>query len=328
MRSPAGSPGEPARRPLRHGSRRRHCGWRSALDGFAYIAPATLDELAQALGESPAPVVLAGGTDLVPSLREGRVRPSLVVDIKRLPEATTVSPLPDGGLELGAAVSCAALTRGHGVAQAYPGLVDALALIGGVQIRNRASIGGNLCNASPAADIPPALIAHGASCRVLGPRGERCVAAEDFALGPGRTCLAPDEVLLSVRLPAPAPGLGAAYLRFTPRAGMDIAVAGVAVAVTVSADAPDQVSALVLGLGAVAPRPLRLDGRQLGVVGAQVDDALVDRIAAGARAAARPIGDVRGGVAQRVHLCGVLTARATRKALERARASLAAGDSR
>jgi CO/xanthine dehydrogenase FAD-binding subunit len=293
------------------------------LQAFDFVRAESLQQAIAALAEGgEAARVLSGGTDLLPQLKEGRRRVSLVIDIKHIPELNELCYDPESGLWLGAAVPCYRIYGDAGIAHAYAGLVDSIALIGGVQIQGRASVGGNLCNASPAADSIPALIAHRAVCRIIGPHGSRDVPAEGFCTGPGRTVLGRGELLASVHVPAPGRGFGAAYMRFIPRNEMDIAVTGAGVSVQLDAAGQTIVAARV-ALGAVAPTPLfvREAGDALAGVSLDAAEAAIEEAARLAQAAARPIDDMRGTVAQRRHLAGVLTRRALHVALDRARAS-------
>jgi carbon-monoxide dehydrogenase medium subunit len=263
--------------------------------------------------------VLSGGTDLLVALREGRRRASLVIDVKALPETTAVAYSPDKGLEFGAAVPCHRLYDNAEIAAAYPGLMDAATLIGGVQIQGRASIGGNLCNASPAADSIPALIAHSAICLVAGPAGTREIPAEEFCVAPGRTLLQNGEFLVSIRIPPPPAGFGAAYLRFIPRNEMDIAVVGVGASVVLDESRTKFVSARI-ALGAVAPTPLYVAAAGEALAGQPVNAESIARAAKIAQDAARPITDMRGTAEYRKHLSEVMPRRALNLAVERAKA--------
>ena len=261
--------------------------------------------------------VLSGGTDLLVQLREGRRRAKLLVDIKQIPEVNALGYDPVEGLQLGAAVPCYRVASHPAVVEHYPGLVDAISLIGGTQIQGRASVGGNLCNASPAADTIPALIVHKAVCVIAGPGGRREVPAEDFCTAPGQTVLQNGEFLLSLHVPPPEPGFGAHYLRFTPRNEMGIAVVGVGVSVLLGARGTSFESVRI-ALAAVAPTPLFVPEAGAVLTGRKVSDEAIEEAVRIAQAAARPIDDMRGSVAQRRHLSGVLTRRALRKAIERA----------
>ena len=289
------------------------------MQAFDYARVKSVDEAVALLAEKNGSArVLSGGTDLLVALREGRLSTELVVDVKQVPELAEMTYDPSGGLVLGAAVSCQRMYDDETVAAAYPGLMDSAHLIGGVQIQGRASLGGNLCNASPAADGIPALIAHAAVCTVAGPNGRRDVAVEDFCVAPGRTVLEPGEFLVNMRMPAPKPGFGAAYLRFIPRNEMDIAVVGVGASVQLSADGTTFESARI-ALAAVAPRPLFVPEAGESLAGKPVDEESMAQAAELAQLAATPITDMRGTAEFRKHIVGVLTRRTLAKAVERAR---------
>ena len=289
------------------------------MQAFDYARVKSVDEAVALLAEKNGSArVLSGGTDLLVALREGRLSTELVVDVKQVPELAEMTFDPSSGLVLGAAVSCQRMYDDDTVAAAYPGLMDSAHLIGGVQIQGRASLGGNLCNASPAADGIPALIAHAAVCTVAGPNGRRDVAVEDFCVAPGRTVLEPGEFLVNMRMPAPKPGFGAAYLRFIPRNEMDIAVVGVGASVQLSADGTTFESARI-ALAAVAPRPLFVPEAGESLAGKPVNEESMAQAAELAQLAAAPITDMRGTAEFRKHIVGVLTRRTLAKAVERAR---------
>ena len=289
------------------------------MDYMRFEAPASVDAAVALLAEGgDGARVLAGGTDLLVQLRSGVVEPSMVVDIKRLPEVLEIAA-EDGGFRVGAAVSGAELGEHAELKARWPGVVEAAELIGSTQIQGRASMGGNLCNASPAADTVPALIAARATCTVAGPRGRREVAVEDICTGPGRTSLAPGEFVVSFHLPARPPHSGDAYLRFIPRTEMDIAVVGVGVSLTL--DLQGACTQAEVSLGAVAPTALRVREAAEALVGTRLDDAAMEALARAAAAACRPIDDKRGTVAFRTRVAGVLAQRAARIAAERARSN-------
>jgi carbon-monoxide dehydrogenase medium subunit len=283
-----------------------------------YAAPRSVTEAAALLKKyGKRARLLAGGTDIIVQLREHRRDCDLLVDTKFIPEANELTYDPGKGLRIGAAVPCYRMYEDREIARAYPGLIDAVSLIGGIQIQSRASVGGNLCNASPAADTIPALIAHLAVCTIAGPEGTRELPVEKFCLGPGVTALQPEEFLLHMHLPAPTKGFGAAYLRFIPRNEMDIAVVGAGVSVVLEPGS-GRCSAARVSLGAVAPTPLLVDEAGQALVAAGVGDGALDTAAALAQAAARPITDMRGDIEYRKHLAGVLTRRALKIAIDRA----------
>jgi carbon-monoxide dehydrogenase medium subunit len=290
------------------------------LKAIDYAAPGTLREAVGMLSEKGDRArVLAGGTDIIVQVREGRRDLDLLVDVKNIPEVNELT-YDRQGLRIGAAVPCYRIYEDAAIARAYPGLIDAVAVIGGIQIQSRASLGGNLCNASPAADTVPALIAHEAVCVVTGPEGEREVPVEKFCTGPGRTVLRRGELLVSFRIAPPRGHAGASYLRFIPRNEMDIAVVGVGASVTLD-DGRTRCTAARVALGAVAPTPLLVSEAGAALVDGALSDAIIDKAATLAQAAARPISDMRGDADYRRHLVGVLTKRAVRNAITRAQAT-------
>jgi carbon-monoxide dehydrogenase medium subunit len=283
-----------------------------------YEAPETIERatalLAEPAGETR---VLAGGTDLLVQLRGEIVDPALIVDIKRIAETRTVTEEPDGGWRVGAAVTGAELKEHPRLKQVWPGVVEAANLIGSTQVQGRATLGGNLCNGSPAADSVPALIAAGAVAMLAGPGGRRDLPVEDVMLGPRRLALARGEFVVAFRLPPRAPRAGDAYLRFIPRTEMDIAVVGAGVNLTL--DAAGTITAARVSLGAVAPRVLLVEAAAAAIVGSRLEREAQDRLEAAARAACAPIDDKRGTVEFRIHVAGVLARRAALVALDRAR---------
>ena len=281
-----------------------------------YEAPESVAHAVRLIQADSDARVIAGGTDLIVRWRAGQEAPSAFIDIKRIPELGRI--VVDGELRLGAAVPAAEICEHDELHQLWPGFVEAVHLIGSSQIQGRASVGGNLCNASPAADTTCALIVNQAQCVVAGPGGERIVPADRFCLGPGRTVLGPGELLVEIRLPRPGPRTADAYLRLIPRSEMDIAVAGAAVRVML--DAAGRCTSADVAIGAVAPTALVVPEAAAALVGTTVDEAALDRAAEAARAAARPIDDVRGTADYRRAVVGVLTKRAASLAATRARA--------
>ena len=283
---------------------------------FDYAAPDSLAEAVQLLSTHSGAMPFAGGTDLLVQLRSGGRETGLVIDVKRISELNELSCHRTGGLKLGAAVPCCRVYENAAVRKAYPALAEVASLIGGVQIQSRASIGGNLCNATPSADSVPVLIVLQAECRIAGPAGAREIDVEDFCTGPGRNVLQPGELLVSLQLPPPQPHSGAHYLRFTPRNEMDIAVAGAAAAVVIEKGAFRWAR---IALAAVAPTPLLVREAGEWLVGKPVNAESIHAAAEIARDAAKPITDMRGTAEFRRHLCGVLTRRALEAAVQRAR---------
>jgi CO/xanthine dehydrogenase FAD-binding subunit len=289
---------------------------------FAYQAPKSIAEAVTLLaGQGKKARPLAGGTDLLVQWRHGQLDLDLVVDVKHIPELTHISFDPERGLTVGAAVSCARLCEHPDVQASYPGLIDAASIIGGPAIRERATLGGNLCNAAPSGDTIPAMIVLGATCTIAGPRGTRTVPVEAFCTAPGQSVLAPDEMLVSTRFPVPQPHSGARYLRFIPRGEMDIAVAGAGAYLALNED-HTQVTDARIALAAVAPTPLLAADAQASLVGKAPTREAFTQAARLAQDAVRPIDDVRGTAAQRRHLVGVLVRRALDGAAQRAQGGL------
>jgi carbon-monoxide dehydrogenase medium subunit len=284
-----------------------------------YEAPRSLEQavalLANRGGEAR---VLAGGTDLLVQMRTDILEPALLVDIKGISELREVHE-QDGAFRIGAAVTGAELKEHAALKRAWPGVIEAANLIGSTQVQGRASMGGNLCNGSPAADSVPALIAAGAKASIVGPKGRRELAVEDVMLGPRQLALEKGEIIASFQLPKKAPRSADAYLRFIPRTEMDIAVAGCGVCLTL--DAGGTCTAARVGLGAVAARPLLVADAAKALVGSKVDDAALGKLDAAVRAACKPIDDKRGTIEYRTKVAGVLARRAALIALERARKS-------
>ena len=286
---------------------------------FEYVAPRTVREAISLLDvEGDKARVLAGGTDLIVQMRARRRQPARLVDIKKIPEVNELSFGPRAGLRIGAAVPCHRIYRDPEVVRRYPGLVDAAAIIGGIQIQGRATFGGNLCNSSPSADSIPILIASGAVCEIAGPGGRRRVSVEDFCIGPGENVLRQGELLISLRVPPARRNSGAHYLRFIPRNEMDIAVAGAGACVEL-ANRKREFKAVRIALGAVAPTPLYASEASDLLVGRPVGEDAIAEAAAAAQQIARPISDMRAPAEFRRHLVGVLTRRALRGAVQRAR---------
>ncbi len=281
-----------------------------------YEAPETIDAAVALLGSVGRARPLAGGTDLLVQLRAGIVEPDLIVDLKKLPGLRTIAK-EKGGFRIGAAVTGAELREHPDLRKVWPGVVEAANLIGSTQIQGRASLGGNLCNASPAADSVPALIAAGATVTIIGPGGQRELAVEAVASGPGKTILAKGEFVTSIFLPARPPRSADAYLRFIPRTEMDIAVVGCGVSLTL--DQSGTCTAARVALGAVAERALLVAEAGAALIGSKLDAAAFEKLIAAARKACRPIDDKRGTKVFRIDIAGVLAQRTATIAAERAR---------
>lgn len=281
-----------------------------------YEAPRTTeDAVALIATESGKAQVLAGGTDLLVRLRTGFVEPDLIVDLKRIPAMKAIAA-EAGGWRIGAAVSGAELGEHADVRRDWPGVVEALELIGSTQIQSRATLAGNLCNASPAADSVPAMYAAGASVRLVGPKGSRDLPVEEVPAGPGKTALAKGEIVESIFLPARPPRSSDAYLRFIPRTEMDIAVVGAGVSLAL--DESGACTAARVALGAVAPTVILVPEAAEALIGTKLDDATLERLAEACSAAAQPIDDKRGTVFYRKRVAGVLARRAAAIARDRA----------
>jgi carbon-monoxide dehydrogenase medium subunit len=282
-----------------------------------YEAPSSLDQAVALLAkESGDARVLAGGTDLLVQIRTDVLDPVLIVDIKGIAETRQIKE-EGGGFRVGAAVTGAELKEHPKLKAVWPGVVEAANLIGSTQVQGRATMGGNLCNGSPAADSVPALIAAGAKASIVGPNGRREVPVEDVMIGPRKLSLAKGEIVASFLLPPKPARTSDAYLRFIPRTEMDIAVVGCGVCLTL--DAAGKCTAARVSLGAVAPRPLLVAPAAAALVGTSVDEAALQKLDAAARAACQPIDDKRGTREYRIKVAGVLARRTTLIALERAR---------
>ena len=286
------------------------------MSTIRYEAPRSVADAVQLMQADPDARVLAGGTDLLIQFRAGLRQPSAFVDVKYIPDLVTIAERGDA-IRIGASVAAALISEHSDLNRLWPGVVEAAHLIGSTQIQGRASLGGNLCNASPAADSTCALIVNRADCVIAGPSGERRVPVEDFCTAPGRTVLQRGEILVALELPRPAAGTSDAYLRLIPRSEMDIAIAGAAVSVTI--DGSGVCTAARVAGGAGAPPALLVPNAAAALVGSRLDADALGRAADAARAVARPIDDKRGTVAYRRQVVGVLVKRAAAKATERAR---------
>lgn len=282
-----------------------------------YEAPDSFEEAVALLNAATGTTrVLAGGTDVLVQMRSGLVEPDLVVDIKRIPGALDIARGDDGGWRIGAAVPGHMMFSHDALKADWPGVVEALDLVGSQQIQGRATLAGNLCNASPAADSVPAMVTAGARVEITGPDGTRMADVGSIPTAPGQTSLAKGELVSAVHLPARGAAGGDAYLRFIPRTEMDIAVVGAAVSLSLDGDT---VSAARVALGAVAPTVVEVPDGAAALVGSSLDDGALASLAAAASAACNPIDDKRGTVEFRTEVAGVLAKRAAKIAYDRAK---------
>jgi carbon-monoxide dehydrogenase medium subunit len=272
-----------------------------------YVAPPSIEDAIGELRRGEARP-LAGGTDLLPQLREGRRSADRIVDLKPIAELSTIRPLPQGGLAIGAAASATSVARHELIAARYPAIAASARLLGSVQVQNRASLGGNVCNAAPSADVVPALICHEASAQIAGAAGRRNTPLDEFFAGPGRTVLQADEVLTALCLAAVPPRSATTYLRFTPRREMDIAIVGVAVRIDLAEDR--SIALARVALASVGPTPMRAVSTERLLRGNRLDrDLSLAAATAAANADARPISDTRASADYRRALVEVLTRR-------------------
>ena len=285
------------------------------LAAMRYAAPATVEEARALLAADAGARVFAGATDLIPQIRAGRPEPSLMIDLKRIDRLTGIAR-SGSTWTVGAAAPTADIVARADFAAEFPGLAEASGLIGSDQIQSRCTWGGNLVNASPAADTPPALIVNDAEAVIAGAGGERTVAVAEVVTGPGATSLAGDEIVVEFALASPPPRTADAYLRLIPRTEMDIAVVGAAARITLGPDGA--VTAAAVALGAVAPTVVRVPEAEAALVGGPVTDEALEAAAEAASAACEPIDDKRGTIAYRRRVAGVLARRAAAIAADRA----------
>jgi carbon-monoxide dehydrogenase medium subunit len=282
-----------------------------------YESPETLEQAVKLLaGAGGMTRVLNGGTDVIVQMETDLIEPELLVDIKKIAELREIKR-EAGGWRVGAAVTGMQMLDNAEFSKDWPGVIEGVKLIGSYQVKGRATMAGNLCNGSPAADSVPPLIAAGAIARVTGPNGTREVPVEQIPVGPGKTSLVKGEIIHSFLLPVRQAHSGDCYQRFTPRTEMDIAVVGIGVNLTL--DGSGTCTAARVALGAVAPTVLLDKACGDALVGTKVDDAALEKLAAAASAACKPIDDKRGTKEFRIHIAGVLAKRVAKVALERAR---------
>ncbi len=282
-----------------------------------YHSPASFAE-ASALAANATGITrfLAGGTDVLVQLRSDLVTPDTLIDIKKINGVQDIKRNADGSWTLGVAATGAEMSEHPQLGQDWPGIVEAMDLIGSTQVQGRATLAGNLCNASPAADSVPAMVAAGVTVTVTSPDGTREVPVEDIPSAPGRTSLAKGELISAVNIPARGENGGDAYLRFIPRTEMDIAVVGVGVNLRLDGD---KITEARVSLGAVAPTVLLVEDCANAIIGTALDDAALEALASAASAACNPINDKRGTVEFRTDVAGVLAKRAAKIAYARAK---------
>lgn len=282
-----------------------------------YHAPSSVAEAVKlAAGTTGITRFLSGGTDVLVQLRAGMVTPDDLIDLKKIPGLHDITKTADGGWRIGATVSGAEMRRHAALCADWPGVVEGMNLVGSTQVQGRATLAGNLCNGSPAADSVPGMVAAGARVVVTGPNGTREVAVEDIPAGPGKNTLQKGEMIEAVLLPPRGAAGGDAYLRFIPRTEMDIAVVGVGISLTLDGD---KVVSARVSLGAVAPTVLLVDTAAKAIIGTPLDEAALAALATAVRAAATPISDKRGTAEFRKEVVGVLAGRAARIAYDRAK---------
>ncbi|VAX40846.1 Xanthine dehydrogenase, FAD binding subunit [hydrothermal vent metagenome] len=288
------------------------------MHDFEYEAPDTLEKALKVLSQNNGSAkLLAGGTDIIDQIRNGRHAPDLLIDLKKIPELNELK-CDSNGLHIGAAVPCYQIYGHDDILTHYTALADSCKIIGGIQVQSRASVGGNLCNSGPAADSIPSLIALNAICHIAGKNGTREVAVENFCTAPSENVLEPDELLVALALPAWQPHSGSHYRRFIPRNEMDIAVVGVGASVLLD-DANETILSARIALGAVAATPLFAEEASNLLAGQPVTDDIITQAAEACRAIATPIDDHRGTAEFRLHLVGVLVERVLKQAIEQAK---------
>ncbi|MBV1905596.1 MAG: FAD binding domain-containing protein [Pseudomonadales bacterium] len=290
------------------------------MGSFAYTAPKKLEQALAVLNKHAAEgnriQVLAGGTDLLVQLKSIDSEPRTILDIKKIAETSQLT-FDGDHVFIGSTISCAVLYENAELKEMFPGLTESIDLIGSTQIQGKATLGGNLCNASPAGDTISALFVNGATCVIANESGLREMPVDEFVVGVGRNALQPGELLLGLKLPKPAANTSDAYLRFIPRTEMDIAVAGAAV--SVSLDDNGVCVAARVAIGAVATTALNVPAAVEALVGSALDASALQKAAEASSAASSPISDKRGTEEFRRKIVGVLTKRAATTAYARAK---------
>lgn len=288
------------------------------MHAFEYEAPKTLADAIKLFATTNGDGrLLAGGTDLIDQMRLGRHCPQVVIDVKKIPELKRLE-IDEAGLHIGASTTCAEIQANPEISERFSALTDSCQIIGGIQIQSRASLGGNLCNASPAADSIPSMVALNGVCVIAGPKGQRELPVEEFCTGPGANDLRLGEILVEVRFPIPPANSGSHYRRMIPRNEMDIAVAGCASYVELSEDG-QQIKQARISLGAVAPKPILATEAAEFLLNKPIDEPLLIQSAELARGTTEPIDDMRGTARYRTRVTGVLVKRTLELAIARAR---------
>ena len=287
------------------------------MKNFQYILATNLDDalaLMEEFGGKNA-LIMAGGTDLLVRLKDGEIKPDCIIDLKGISGLAYIECEDNRGLKIGALSSIADVEKSPMLSSEYTALAEAASSIGSVQIRNKGTIGGNLCNASPSADMAPPLIVMGAKVRIVGKTGERISNLEDFFLGPGRTVLRNGEILTEIEVPKPPPLSGAAYIKLSRRDGMDLAIAGVACLLVINSESRCERARITMG--AVAPIPLRAKEAEALMIGEKIGGELIEEVAKKATEEAKPISDVRATANYRREIIEVLVDRAIRESMRR-----------
>jgi aerobic carbon-monoxide dehydrogenase medium subunit len=279
-------------------------------EAFDFYQPATLQEASRLLKDNgPGGRFLAGGTDLVIAMKEKGLLPKYIVDLKRVPGLTGIRENSDGSLTLGALTTLYTIETSALIGRKYPFLAQSAAEVGSIQIRNRATIGGNMANASPSADTSPALVALGATATIASGRDQRKIAVEEFFKGPGQSVMNADEILTEITIPKTAGNLVGEYIKFSPREMMDLAYVGVAVAYNLVAS-DKKCTGVRIVLGAVAPTPIRAQRAEAALEGEVLSQALAEKVGQIAAEEAKPISDVRSSADYRRAMVGTMTKRA------------------
>ena len=288
------------------------------MKAFDYFSPKNMDEAFDLLikyGNDAK--LMAGGTDLIPQMKNEEINPKVVIDLKRIPDLNHITS-NGKQVKIGACVTIREIEISSLIQQSLKTVAEAASQIGSVQVRNKGTIGGNLCHASPSADLAPALIAFDGNVKIVGRKGERKEKIEDFLLGPGMTILQPDEIVTEIQIPAPSANTGGVYLKFSPREAMDLAMVGVATLVTLDSSNYICTKARIV-LGAVAPMPIRIKNAEKILEGKKIGRELIREVSIIAVEEAKPISDIRGSDWYRKEIIKVLVEQGIHQAIEKAK---------